>query len=182
MRRLTRNSADLAFEMPPQIPLLERRRANLAEAAWEAAGRGWVPGFDDDSLVVGDLGGALRIVRVGLSVTDAFGLLTDLALERSDPLQAELCAACDLVALAPVPVQFEACLPTVRAACVLVRGVALPLMEGQRVQIVLSWREVLNRTATARLRRDFIAALRQNRSDSTPFDPFSRDFAKKPHT
>jgi hypothetical protein len=180
MRSATGLRADSAFEMPPRISLIERRRAGLAEAAWVASGGAWVPGFDADSLVVSDPGGAAQLVRVGLSVGESFGLVADLCLTRSDPLATELCAACDLVAIDPAPVHFEASVATASAACVLVRGVALPLADGQQVQIVLSWREVLNRTATARLQRDFVAALRQNRSISPLFDPFSDDFAKKP--
>lgn len=180
MRKATGLGADSAFEMPPRISQIERRRAGLAEAAWAAAGHGWVPGFDDDSLFVSDPGGATRLVRVGISVSESFGLVADLCLARTDPLAIELCAACDLIAIAPVPVHFEASVATASAACVLVRGVALPLVDGQQVQIVLSWREVLNRTATARLQRDFVAALRQNRSVSPLFDPFSDESAKKP--
>jgi hypothetical protein len=172
--------ADPAFDMPPRITMLERRRTGLAVAAWEAAGRAWVPGFDDDSVIVSDPGGAARLVRVGLGISERFGLIADLCLTRSDALATELCAACDLVAIDPAPVHFEATVATATSACVLVRGVALPLAEGHKVQIVLSWREVLNRSATARLQRDFVAALRQNRANSTNFDPFSGDFAKKP--
>lgn len=172
--------SDSAFEMPPRFGNIERRRAGLAEAAWAAAGRGWVPGFDDVSLFVAEPGGIARLVRVGLSVTDTFGLVADLNLERTDQLATELCAACDLVAIDPVPVHFEASVATALAACVLVRGVALPLADGQQVQIVLSWREVLNRTATERLRRDFVAALRQTRPVLARFDPFSHDFLQKP--
>lgn len=171
---------DSAFEMPPRFGLIERRRTGLAEAAWVAAGRGWVPGFDDVSLFVAEPGGMARLVRVGLAVTETFGLVADLNLERTDQLATELCAACDLVAIDPAPVHFEASVTTADAACVLVRGVALPLADEQQVQIVLSWREVLNRTATARLRRDFVAALRQTRPVSMRFDPFSHDFVQKP--
>lgn len=180
MRSATGLRADSAFEMPPRIALIERRRAGLAEAAWVATERSWVPGFDDDSLVVSDPGGNARLVRVGLSVSESFGLVADLCLARTDPLATELCAACDLVAIDPIPVHFEASVATAGAACVLVRGVALPLADGQQVQIVLSWREVLNRSATARLQRDLVAALRQNRSISPHFDPFSDETAKKP--
>lgn len=179
MRNATGLKADPAVEMPPRIVLIERRRARLAEAAWTAAGRALVPGFDDDSLVVSDPGGTARLVRVGLSVGESFGLVTETFLASTDPFATELCAACDLVAIDPVPVHFEASVATASAACVLVRGVALPLAAGDQVQIVLSWREVLNCKATARLERDFVAALRQNRSISRLIDPFLDEFAKK---
>jgi len=179
MRNTTGLLADPAVEMPPRLALIERRRAMLAEAAWTAAGRALVPGFDEDSLVVSDPGGAARLVRVGLSASESFGLLTESVLARTDPFATELCAACDLVAIDPVAVHFEASVATASAACVLVRGVALPLAAGDTVQIVLSWRGVLNRKATARSERDFVAALRQNRSISRLFDPFLDEFAKK---
>ena len=180
MRATTDRCADGALDLPPQFALIERRRAGLAEAAWHAAGRGWVPGFDEYSLTIADPGGETRLVRVGLAVTETFGLVADMVLVRGIPLNTELCAACDLVALEAVPVHFEASLTTAQAACILLRGVALPLSDGRLVQIVLSWREVLNRTATARLRRDFVAALRQTRGVSADSDPFSRDFQQKP--
>jgi hypothetical protein len=171
---------DSTFEMPPRFSLIERRRAGLAEAAWERAGRGWVPGFDECSVTVADPGGRAWLERVGLAVTESFGLLADLALDRHDPLTTELCAACDLIAMQPAPLHFEANLATPQAACILLRGVALPLDGGERVQIVLSWREVLNRTATARLRRDLVAALRQSAPISPRSDPFSQDYRQKP--
>jgi hypothetical protein len=180
MRASTGLGGDSAFELPPRFGIIERRRTGLAEAAWAAAERGWAPGFDEVSVFITDPGGIARLVRVGLSVTESFGLVSDLNLQRTDPLATELCAACDLVAINPVPVHFEASLTTALAACVLVRGVALPLADGEQVQIVLSWREVLNRTATARLRREFVAALRQTRPVSARFDPFSHDFRQKP--
>lgn len=180
MRAVTDQHADWASDLPPKLALIERRRAGLAEAAWNAAGRGWAPGFDEHSLIIADPGGETRLVRVGLAVTETFGLLAEMALERGVALSTELCAACDLVALESAPVHFEASLTTAQAACILLRGVALPLADEQHVQIVLSWREVLNRTATARLRRDFVAALRQSRPVSVDFDPFSPDFRQKP--
>lgn len=180
MRAVTDQCADWVSELPPQITLIERRRAGMAEAAWNAAGRTWVPGFDTYSLIIADPGGETRLVRVGLAVTETFGLVADTALARGIPLNTELCAACDLVALESIPVHFEANLATPQAACILLRGVALPLADERHVQIVLSWREVLNRTATARLRREFVAALRQSRSVSDDSDPFSRDFRQKP--
>lgn len=180
MRVQAGDRAEPGFDVPPHFSIIERRHAGLAEAAWEGAGRAWVPGFDACSVVVADPGGRARLERVGLAVTESFGLVADLALERLDPLTTELCAACDLIALRPAPLQFEASLATPQAACVLLRGVALPLAGSDRAQIVLSWREVLNRTATARLRRDFVAALQQSRLCKPAFDPFSPGSAVKP--
>jgi hypothetical protein len=180
MRTLTDQCADWVSELPPQFALVERRRAGLAEAAWNAAGRGWVPGFDDYSVTICDPGGETALVRVGFAVTETFGLVAEMALERGNALNTELCAACDLVALEAIPVHFEASLTTSRSACILLRGVALPLADQRHVQIVLSWREVLNRTATARLRRDFVAALQKTGPILTKIDPFSADLRQKP--
>lgn len=180
MRVASGDGADSSFEMPPRFLFVERRRSGLAEAAWQRTGRVEVPGFDETSITVADPGGRASLERVGLAVTESFGLVADLVLERTDPFTAELCAACDLVALRPVPLHFEASITTPQAACILLRGVALPLAQSDRVQIVLSWREVLNRTATARLRRDFVAALQQSRPNPPNFDPFSPDFGKPP--
>lgn len=167
--------ADSAFELPPRFPLVERRRAGVAVAAWVASGQALVPGHDDFSVVVDDPGGAAWLRRVGLAVTETFGLVADLALERRDLITTELCAACDLVALHPGPLHFEASLMAPGLACILLRGVALPIDDGAAVQIVLSWREVLNRAATARLKRDLTAALRISRPIPSDFDPFSND-------
>lgn len=138
-----------------------------------------MPGDDDHSIVVDDPGGAAWLRLVGLAVTETFGLVADLPLERRDPSTAELSAACDLIALNPVPLHFEASLMAPGLACILLRGVALPIDDGARVQIVLSWREVLNRASTARLQRDLTTALRISRPKSNGFDPFSGDFATK---
>lgn len=182
MRVLTGPGSDTAFDLPPGFALVERRRAGLAVAAWQAASRGWVPGFDEYSLTIVDPGGRAWLERVGLAITDSFGLIADTGLDRRDALTTELCAACDLIALQPAPLHFEAAFVSAQAASVLLRGVALPLADGVRVQIVLSWREVLNCSATARLRRDFVAALRKSEPKSTVSDPFSHDFGLRPPT
>ena len=179
MRGGAGQQVDSVFELPPRFPVVERRRAGSALAAWSAAGQQIVPGHDDHSVVVDDPGGAAWLRRVGLSVTETFGIIADLALERRDPFTTELCAACDLIALNPVPLHFEASLMAPGLACILLRGVALPIDDGARVQIVLSWREVLNRAATARLKRDLTAALRLSRPVSSGFDPFSGDSTQK---
>jgi len=64
-------------------------------------------------------------------------------------------------------------------ACVLVRGVALPLSERRNpdmiphlVQIFVNWRELLDRAATTRLRQEISAALRILTSNPTKTDPF----------
>ena len=172
--------AESAFDLPPHFPMVERRRAGLAEGDWRRAGRALVAGFDDHSVIIDDPGGAARLRRVGQAVTETFGLFADMVLARHDPIGAELSAACDLIALRPAPLHFEASLVAPRLACILLRGVALPIENDLAVQIVLSWREVLDRAATARLRRDLTMALRFSPRISRSFDPFSHDFAAKP--
>ena len=172
--------ADSAFDLPPHFPIVERRRVGMAEGDWRRAGRALVAGFDDHSVIVDDPGGAARLRRVGQAVTDTFGLFADMMLTRHDAIGAELCAACDLIALRPEPLHFEASLMAPRLACILLRGVALPIENDAAVQIVLTWREVLDRAATARLRRDLTTALRFSPRFPCNFDPFSHDFAQKP--
>ncbi|KAB7645542.1 hypothetical protein [Polymorphobacter fuscus] len=184
MRARTIISADSNFDMPPRFPAPERRRAGQAVAAWSAAGAaagaGEVPGYDSHSIIVDDPGGAAWMRRVGGAITDTFGLVADLPLDRRDALTGELCAACDLLAIHPAPLHFDASLTGPQSAWILLRGVALPLAQGARAQIVLSWREVLNRTATARLRRDLTSALELSGRFSTSLDPFALETLPKP--
>ncbi len=168
-----------AFDLPPQFPAVERRRAGMAEGDWRRAGRALVSGFENHSVIVDDPGGAARLRQVGQAVSDTFGLFADMMLSRHDAIGAELCAACDLIALRSEPLHFEASLMAPGLACILLRGVALPIEDDTAVQIVLSWREVLNRAATARLRRDLTMALRVSPRISSGFDPFSSNFAPK---
>lgn len=167
-----------AFDLPPQFALVERRRAGMAEGDWRRAGRALVQGFENHSVIVDDPGGAARLRLVGPAVGVTFGLVAGMTLTRGDAIGAELCAACDLIALCPEPLHFEASLTAPRLACILVRGVALPIEADTAVQIVLSWREVLNRAATARLRRELTTALRFSPRISHGCDPFSRDSAR----
>lgn len=179
MRGKIGDRADPAFALPPRFAIFERRRVAMAVAAWKAGNGALVPGYGDHSVIVEDPGGAARLQRVGYLVTETFGLVADLVLDRRDPITTELCAACDLIALHPGPLQFEASLMAPGVACILLRGVALPLAGGTQVQIVLTWREVLNRAATARLRRDLTAALQDLRPNPTGFDPFCADTVPK---
>ena len=137
----------------------ERRLTGRAVTAWEAAGRSAVPGFDDVSLLVRDPAGRPVIERAGTAIAAGFGLLPGMTLDARG-LAAEARAACDLIALRPEPVQFEAALTVRGGTAILLRGVALPLGTAiEHVQIIVGWREVLNRGATGRLRRELVAAL-----------------------
>ncbi len=172
-------AVESTFDLPPRFSLVERRRAGTAEAQWRAGGQAMAAGFEAHSVVVDDPGGAARMRQVGEAVTETFGLVADMMLTRHTPIGAELSAACDLIALRPGPLHFEASLMAPRLACILLRGVALPIEADRAVQIVLSWREVLDRAATARLRRDLTMALRGSPPISPRNDPFSTDFHSK---
>ncbi len=165
--------ADSAFELPPRFALVERRMAGQAIDAWVDAGGGRVEGFAAHEIMISDPGGEQRIDGVGARLAQQFGLASGMRLQRRDGLAAELCAACDLLALQPIPVPFEASLMMPSRACVLVRGVALPIGGGENVQIIMNWREVLNRAATVRLRRELSMALGISRHNLPKQDPFS---------
>lgn len=166
---------DCRFDLPPRFASTERRMAGLAIAMWKAGGREALAGFASNSIYLTDRGGCVVVGRVGVAVAAAFGLVAGMRLTKRAGLAAELTAACDLIALDPVPVPFEASLSG--PALLLVRGVALPLFDNCRetgeVQIVINWREVLNRAATSRLQREMGAALPARRRISSKIDPFA---------
>jgi hypothetical protein len=141
----------LREDQVPRSVVVERRLTNRALAAWQSAhDDGMAPAlapFFDHSIVVRDPAGRAIIESVGGPVSARFGLIAGVALLRDPGLSEELMAACELVALQPMPIPFEASVNDPMGAQMLVRGLALPLPEagdpGALVQIVLSWREVL---------------------------------------
>ncbi len=173
---------DLRFEMPPHFVVVERRMAGQALDRWHAGGRCRVAGFDDNSLVIADPAGVARIESAGASVAATFGLAPEMHLGGQGGLAAELRAACDLIAIDPRPLPFEASIGTPARALILMRGIALPIGAGdsaadpgripERVQVIVNWREMLDRAATTRLRRELGASLRLVRPISTIIDPF----------
>ena len=164
---------DCRFDVPPRFGVIERRMSGLALDAWAMGGQRRVAGFDDNSLIITDPAGAAIIAAVGAPITATFGLAPGMMLAGHAGLGGECAAACDLIALRPLPVPFEASLAAPGSDCILVRGIALPLSDSDDVQIVVNWREVLNRAATTRLRREFGAALRISATKSARIDPFS---------
>lgn len=171
------DTIDCRFDVPPHFGIVERRMAGQALDAWAACGHRAVAGFDDNSLLIADCTGRAVITVIGSSVAATFGLAAGMALAGRAGIAAEFLSACDHIALHPVPVPFEASLMAPDSAAILARGVALPLFAAGRhtgaVQIVVSWREVLNRVATSRLRRELGAALRFSAPNSAKTDPFS---------
>ena len=165
---------DAQFGAAAHFAPVERRLAGNALDAWIAGGGAPVAGFEANALLIADPGGAATVASAGAAVTLAFGLAAGAALDGRQGLAAELLAACHLIALTPEPIPFEACLRSGRGGRVMARGVALPVRcdGAEMVQAVLSWREVLDRAATARLRREFTQALKSARF-SRRIDPFA---------
>ncbi len=161
--------ASLPFEIAPMR--IERRLTGRAIDAWQARGGEAVTAFDASSVYIVDPAGRPMVLRAGAAVARMFGLRTGMTLDAPG-LAAEARAACDLIALRPEPVCFETMTAAVGRGCVLVRAVALPLgRDVEQVQIVIGWREVLGRSATARLRRELGGALRLV-TDLPATDPF----------
>lgn len=172
------------FDLPPHFPVTERRLAGRALAQWSRDRHHLVPGHDEHSIVIAEPDGLACITSVGSAITASFGLAAGMHLDGRDGLAAELRAACDLIAIDLNPVPFEASLAAAGRACILTRGVALPIGPAmQTVQVILSWRELLDRSATRRLRREIGAALLQAPrsaapSSFAPRDPFSPEMAR----
>ena len=122
------------------------------------------------------LGMAMERLSTGKRINSAKDDAAGMAIAGQDGIAADFLSACDHIALHPVPVPFEASLMAPDSAAILARGVALPLFAAGHhtgvVQIVVSWREVLNRVATMRLRRELGAALRFSAPNFAKTDPF----------
>jgi hypothetical protein len=177
-----------AWAAPPPIAGIERRLAALATEAWAVSGGGYVGGFDVNTVLIADPAGRAIVEEVGDTIATCFGIVPGMALARRPGLAGELAAACDLIALSPRPLPFEASAAAAGGALLLVRGIALPIAVGAdsgRVQAILSWREVLNRAATRQLRLELGAALmmaRRGTGRAAARDPFAdpRPFATAP--
>ena len=174
------------FEQPRHSLTNERRLTGAARDLWQRTGGLQVAEFADNALVIVDPAGKATIIHAGAAIRAAFGLAAGMRLDGVPGLAAELRAACDLIAFDPQPVPFEACLAAPGRACVLVRGVALPLSEGRDpdmiphlVQIFINWRELLDRAATTRLRQKIGAALRISKPNLAKYDPFVLKNAQK---
>ncbi len=174
------------IDLPTSFLREEKRLAGRALRAWQLSQRAAVPGFESASLTIAEPGGRAIILTIAAEVAAAFQLHTGQYLSDKpesaskfpdQTIAAELRAACDLVALRGRPIPFEASLAATNRGMLLVRGIALPLIGAahaiDQAQIVISWREVLSRSASDRLRRELGEALRA--VTSTPMistDPF----------
>ncbi|MEI6486777.1 MAG: hypothetical protein WCO11_10970 [Sphingomonadales bacterium] len=161
-----RAATPFAGQLPRSV-VVERRLTARALAAWQAAPDGGTAAalspYFDHSIIVRDPAGRAIIDSVGGPVSARFGLAAGLPLLRDPGLSEELVAACELVALQPMPIPFEASVNDPMGAQILVRGLALPLPEADDpaalVQVVLSWREILSKSAARRLRAELASAL-----------------------
>lgn len=99
----------------------------------------------------------VRVTRVGACVAAAFGMAPGPLVQGSDDLATRLREASAACAASGAVIGFEAALRTPLSACVLLRGVLLPVRGG--AEAVLSWKEVLGREASARLRAELRAAM-----------------------
>jgi hypothetical protein len=172
----------LREDQVPRSVMVERRLTNRALAAWQTAPEDGMAAalspFFDHSIVLRDPAGRAIIESVGGPVSARFGLVAGLALLRDPGLSEELVAACELVALQPMPIPFECSVNDPMGAQMLVRGLALPLPEAgdpaALVQIVLSWREVLSKSAARRLRAELASAFADVQRLPPLADPFPR--------
>ena len=145
------------FEAPPRLAGAERRLSTRAAAAF-ARGAGSHE-FRDNAVTLdrdGEGGGVVR--SVGRSVSTAFALPAGPLGEPPETLAAVLAAAFVRLGETGEVTPFEAAVATPTAACVLLRGVLLPTVTGG--DAVLSWKQVLDDDATARLRAELLRELR----------------------
>ncbi|WP_156256478.1 hypothetical protein [Sandarakinorhabdus oryzae] len=174
----------LRVDQVPRSVVVERRLTSRALAAWQTAPEdGIAPAlapFFDHSIIVRDPAGRAIIDSVGGPVSARFGLVAGVPLLRDPGLSDELVAACELVALQPMPIPFEASVNDPMGAQMLVRGLALPLPEDDDpaalVQIVLSWREILSKSAARRLRAELASAF----ADVPRLPPITEPFPRRP--
>jgi hypothetical protein len=171
--------ANAGFDLPPHFPVTERRLASRALAQWTTDRSRLVTGHDANSITIAEPDGHAVITSAGEAVTATFGLAAGVHLDGQGGLAAELRAACDLIAIDLRPVPFEANLAAPGRPCILARGVALPIgARMELVQVILNWREVLDRSATRRLRREIGAALRHLPPKMVKIDPFSPEMSR----
>jgi hypothetical protein len=175
-------AAHLPLAAMPNPMAFERRLSTRALAAWQHSSDSdalaALAPFFDNSVLVRDPAGRAIIEQVGAPVSARFGLIAGLPLHRDPGLNEELVAACELVALQPMPMHFEASVHDPLGTQMLVRAIALPLAEHgdpvALVQIVLSWRELLSNSAAARLRAELAQAFAGLTASALRPDPFPR--------
>ncbi len=146
------------FEAPPRLAVRpERRLTAYAEAAFHLGAGGHE--FRDNAVTLAQAaGGSAMVVATSRSVTRAFGLVPGPLAGPPDSLAATLSDVLARAEASAAVTPFEAAVAAPGAACLLLRGVLLPTATG--ADIVLSWKQVLDNDATARLRAELLRELR----------------------
>ena len=176
--RAADRTAEPGFDPPPQLGgRAERRLARRAADGWLARGGALRlpprasadldPGseFADNSLLL-DLAHPwlVRIETAGGAIAQQFGLAAGETLEGAPgTLAGRLLDACDLLRLTHTAVPVEGAFAGLRSACVLVRGVLMPLAGEDGglgfAHAVISFKEMLGPEATAALHAELARAL-----------------------
>ena len=186
--RVADRTAEPRFEPPPQLGgRAERRLARRAADGWLARGGALrlpprasadldpAGEFADNSLLL-DLSHPwlVRIEIVGGAIAQQFGLAAGEALQGAPGTLADrLLDACDLLRLTHTTVPVEGAFGGLRSACVLVRGVLMPLAaEDDRLgfaHAVISFKEMLGPEPTAALHAELAQALGATNRRAEPF-------------
>jgi hypothetical protein len=142
------------FEPPPRLTGSPERRLS-GRAATALAGRSGLHAFRDNalSLVAGDDGDVV-VTAVGVAIAAAFGLTVGPLKPDAGTLGECLVAAFERIRTSDAVTGVEGAVATPQAACVLLRGVVLPTATG--ADAVLSWKQVLDADATARIRAELL--------------------------
>ena len=176
--RAADRTAEPSFEPPPSLGArAERRLARRAAEGWLAQGGAIrlpprasadldpAGEFAENSLLL-DLAHpwAVRIESAGGAIAGQFGLAAGEALGGAPgSFAARLLDACDLLRLTHTAVPVEGAFAGLRSACVLVRGVLMPLAgdDGRLgfAHAVISFKEMLGPEATAALHAELAQAL-----------------------
>lgn len=181
--RAADRTAEPGFEAPPALGArAERRLTRRATQGWLAQGGairlpprasadlGPAGEFADNSLLL-DLAHpwAVQIESAGAAIAAQFGLAAGTPLEGAPgSFAARLLDACDLVRLTHTAVPLEGAFAGLRSACVLVRGVLMPLAGEDGglgyAHAVISFKEMLGPEATAALHDELARALGRPRA------------------
>lgn len=142
------------FEPPPRLTVPRERRLTAIAARALAEG-GSAHAFRDNAVSIARArGGDLIVAERGDAVAAVFGLPVGRLGGPPDSLASVLLAAVERARDSGAVTPFEAAVATTSAACVLLRGVVLPTVSG--ADAVLSWKQVLDDEATARIRAELL--------------------------
>ena len=157
--RCVASGCEPLFEPPPRLAQRVEQRLTVRAVAGFSAGLAGHE-YRDNSVTMRLSGGHTGIVAVGTAVARSFGLQAGPcpADAQPDSLVACLRDACDVLRAKPGVVPFEAALRTAAADHILLRGVLLPQLD-DTAEAVLSWKQVLDDDATARLRAELLRSM-----------------------